>query len=580
VTWYFEQPTRLRSERFAIEALAREASWLVPGGWTIDTALRAVFEAQIDVDGQRFPIVLRYPNHFPHSPPLVLPRGDDSRWSHHQYGAGGELCLEYGPDNWHPDLTGSDMLASAQRLLAGERPNDGNDGIVASRHATTAGQDLSGDRLRFVTTTFAANAIADLPPGGWRQGVMLLRLAGSPRLHALYMIKTLEGADGEAQRDPELALALDDDGFAMPLALIRLQADLPWPARATRTAFLDGLAAHGIALPDDIRYAIVTRGSTVRAYWLKADTDEISTIAIVPPDDAAQRLDADHAVLAERRVGLVGCGALGAKLAAMLARAGVAKFLLIDDDLMRQGNLVRQDLDGRDIGLHKATAVARRLQLINPAIVCDVREYRLGGQQSSGSLEGLLQSLAECDLLIDASADPKVLNYMAAAVAIGKKPLLWAEVFGGGFGGLLARHRPAWEPMPATMRAMIEEYCVQQGKPIPRTAPGYEQHRDDTPLIADDADVTAIAAHAARLAIDTLIARAPSWFPVSVYLIGLRAEWIFEAPFDTRPIDVGAPTETPVEAELDEVAKAEEAVQLRSMFENFTRAAAASDKTS
>jgi molybdopterin/thiamine biosynthesis adenylyltransferase len=580
LTWYIENPARFRSERFAIEALARDADWLNPGSWTIDSAVRAVFEAEIVVGGQRFPISLRYPAHFPHSPPLVLPRGDQSRWSHHQYGAGGELCLEYGPDNWHPDLTGADMLASAERLLDGERPQDGSEGIVASRHATTTGQNLSGDRLRFVTTRFTAAAFADLPPGQWRKGMMLMRLVGSPRSHALYMIKTLDAANGDAERDPDVALTLDDDGFVLPLALVRLLAEPKWPPKGTRSAFLEGLALHGIVLSDDIRYAVVTRNNTLRAYWLKTEADEISSIAVVPAEAQAQRLDADHAVLAERRVGIVGCGSLGSKIAAMLARAGVGKFLLIDDDLMARGNLVRHDLDSRDVGLHKAAGVARRLQLINPAIDCDVREYRLGGQQSSGSLEGLLLSLAQCDVLIDASADPKVFNYMASAVAIGSKPLVWAEVFGGGFGGLIARHRPGREPIPAAMRGMIETWCAAQGKPIPRTAPGYEQQRDDTPLIADDADVTAIAAPGARLAIDTLIGREPSWFPLSVYLIGLRAEWIFEAPFETRPIDVGSPLPAAPEEDFGEDAKAEECAQLRSMLENFVRAAAASDTAS
>lgn len=31
--------------------------------------------------------------------------------------------------------------------------------------------------------------------------------------------------------------------------------------------------------------------------------------------------------------------------------------------------------------------------------------------------------------------------------------------------------------------------------------------------------------------------RNPSQFPYPVYLIGLRQEWIFTQPFDTRPID-------------------------------------------
>ena len=68
---------------------------------------------------------------------------------------------------------------------------------------------------------------------------------------------------------------------------------------------------------------------------------------------------------------------------------------------------------------------------------------------------------------------------------------------------------------------------------------------EDETLIADDADVTVIAGHAARLAIDTLVQREPSLFPVSAYMIGLAKAWAFSAPFETYPIDLGPAIERP-----------------------------------
>lgn len=61
--------------------------------------------------------------------------------------------------------------------------------------------------------------------------------------------------------------------------------------------------------------------------------------------------------------------------------------------------------------------------------------------------------------------------------------------------------------------------------------------------MASDAEVSVIAGHLSLMAIDALVPRAPSVYPYSAYLVGFRAEWVFEAPFDTRPIDVGAPLE-------------------------------------
>jgi hypothetical protein len=108
VIWYLENYVRSRREREALEALATSVDWLAPVGWRIDKALRLIWDADISTHGHVFQISLRYPSHFPHSPPLVLPRSDNEHWSSHQYGAGGELCLEYGSDNWHPDVTGAE----------------------------------------------------------------------------------------------------------------------------------------------------------------------------------------------------------------------------------------------------------------------------------------------------------------------------------------------------------------------------------------------------------------------------------------------------------------------------------------
>jgi hypothetical protein len=96
---------------------------------------------------------------------LVLPRGESGRWSSHQYGPGGELCLEYGPDNWHSDLTGADMVSSAHRLLQGERSSPLEETTVPSRHKTTLGQDLRGSFTRLLVTREVQEMLSQIPEG-------------------------------------------------------------------------------------------------------------------------------------------------------------------------------------------------------------------------------------------------------------------------------------------------------------------------------------------------------------------------------------------------------------------------------
>jgi adenylyltransferase/sulfurtransferase len=76
----------------------------------------------------------------------------------------------------------------------------------------------------------------------------------------------------------------------------------------------------------------------------------------------------------QRRLGagtaaIVGCGALGAAAADLLARAGVGRLLLIDRDLVEATNLQRQVLyDEHDVGQPKAPAAAARLSRVNRAV--------------------------------------------------------------------------------------------------------------------------------------------------------------------------------------------------------------------
>jgi molybdopterin/thiamine biosynthesis adenylyltransferase len=568
VIWYFENPQRFRQEREALERLASNSAWLLPGEWRVDSALRVSWDAEIVTSGRTYPVSIQYPNHFPHSPALVLPRGTQERWSSHQYGAGGELCLEFGTDNWHPDLTGADLIQSAHRLLQGETPSPGQQAIVPSRHATTLGQNLRGRHLRLLVTRQLREIIETLP----ERAVVTGKLLGLFREESVVYAITSLGLPGGAEwADATIPKPIIYEGYERPVVLIRWPADLGLPSAESAKALRDAVGVSEAVTPD-MPFLFIVRGTTLYGYRLW-DDGTISEVSVIPPQPTAARMDDGHAALVARKVALVGCGSLGSKLAVMLARSGVGKFLLIDDDVMLPDNLIRHELDWREIGAHKVAAVARRIQLVNPSAECQTRRDRIGGQESSGSIETLISSLAECDLIVDATADARAVGYLDAAASAGAKPVVWAQVFGGGFGGLIARHRPAHEPDPASMRRSIENWCAEQGIPITR-AHNYETGGSGSPLIADDADVTVIAAHAARLAIDTLIPRAPSIFPHSVYMIGLTQRWIFDQPFDTRPIDVGpapSPTSaTPVNQQLRE----EEMAIVLELFKKLSNATA------
>ncbi len=83
-----------------------------------------------------------------------------------------------------------------------------------------------------------------------------------------------------------------------------------------------------------------------------------------------------QAHLKAARVAIIGCGALGATIAELLARAGVGFMRLADRDFVDLSNLPRQSLyDETHVkrGLPKAIAASERLQQINSALTIETR---------------------------------------------------------------------------------------------------------------------------------------------------------------------------------------------------------------
>lgn len=148
-----------------------------------------------------------------------------------------------------------------------------------------------------------------------------------------------------------------------------------------------------------------------------------------------------------------------------------------------------------------------------------------------------LKDLSNCDLLIDATANPEVFLLLAALATRQETPLCWGEIFAGGYGGMIARARPGRDPNPLAVRDAYHAYLATlPDAPFKNTA-GYDG-TEEQPLVAYDSDVGFVATALTRLAIDTALSQHSSEFPYSVYLLGMRREWIFEAPFDTRPVAV------------------------------------------
>jgi hypothetical protein len=80
--------------------------------------------------------------------------------------------------------------------------------------------------------------------------------------------------------------------------------------------------------------------------------------------------------LKNKRVALIGLGAIGSLIAESLAHSGISKIGLWDEDIVEPGNICRSAFNLDNIGEAKVTATRRRILSINPFIeINDVRNH-------------------------------------------------------------------------------------------------------------------------------------------------------------------------------------------------------------
>jgi adenylyltransferase/sulfurtransferase len=159
--------------------------------------------------------------------------------------------------------------------------------------------------------------------------------------------------------------------------------------------------------------------------------------------------------LANARVTLCGCGALGTVLANALVRAGVGHLRLIDRDFIETSNLQRQVLfDEHDVAenLPKAEAAARKLGAINSSVyvepvVADIDRTNI------------VELVRDADLILDGT-DNFEIRYLINDAAV-KFGMPWV------YGGCIGSHGQTMTILPGETPCLR---CVFEAAPAPGEA--------------------------------------------------------------------------------------------------------------
>ena len=528
-SWYQTNLSRLRSEREAVEALASEESWFHLERWLFREG-RLCAEGVITAHGHEYRVRLVYPDQFPFVPAWVEPQSD-ARWSTHQYGTG-LLCLPLRPDTWIVTATGADVLRGAYDLFIIENPL-GEGGSRAP----------------------SGPVVGELQAYGWLGEPVLIgrgcldrmRQGNSADLKAItwvpadnvWPILVQDAEDRQALRRPSEPDVLS---LQWNVSVIVSMTSGPWAATDR-----DALLSAGQFTPEEAAFITDSPAGLVlyagdgapRAFELQSEGALRRREVFVLPEQTGVRSGRD-AAFETKRVAIVGAGSVGSKIAESLVRSGLTRLMLVDGDVMLPDNLERHVLDWRDVGFRKVHALKRRLLRIVPGADITVADTNLNWQRSAQTHASLVSALALSDIVIDATGDAATALFLGAVADANARAFVSVAVFGGGIGARIATCLPERDPPFAIGREAYLGWCDQQGKKPPEPSPRrYDALADDgTPLVADDAAVTATASHAARVILDILDGDSPS-VTAAWLLLGYRKEWVFEGHGHTIHLDVG-----------------------------------------
>ncbi|QNI68426.1 bacterial ThiF/MoeB/HesA protein family [Synechococcus sp. BMK-MC-1] len=205
-----------------------------------------------------------------------------------------------------------------------------------------------------------------------------------------------------------------------------------------------------------------------------------------------------------------GCGSVGSLAALDLARSGVGRFLLVDEDLLSIENLCRHQCGLADVGRRKVEAVADRIRQINPKALVEVAAMPLEQLDPA-----VVAAFSDANTLMLACADSRRADRYAARLAASLRlSFLSIGLWERAFAGELFYWHPD-QPMPCYSCALEG---LDEAMPVrPQSQRRFYSNETDLEALAFQPGLAIEIAHVTqiglKLALDLLNRNVPSYAP-------------------------------------------------------------------
>ena len=478
--WYYDSK-RLYVELEQLKYLKSCEKFLNNIRWKKNKDQTLSILGKILVNEKDYNFELIFPKYYPAECPIVFPIPRGESWSGHQYLGSGALCLEWGPDNWEPELNAANIIKSLIDLLFCEAPREveglNRKGIVQSRHFTTQGIDLRNKMSRIILTDNLIKIMETLDSNG------------KLKIHSLFSEETwinyiieindskeiLEGIPKSIFNNRYWSIELKGYWFKTDIEFSKVNGlldDIDILNKVLKLSGFDIIVGDSIGFRyDDIKIKIplliLTKDKNIITVFLSQGEDKKIVCREIAPIATDFNLSKSRvpseicAKMKEKSVAIIGAGSLGSKLSRSLASTGLNTMILIDDDILLPENISRHIAGFNSIGEHKVILAKESAEAVLIKSNIETNIGQVGEQTNTSVHTKLMSKIASKNLIVDCSANSKSFQILGMISSRLRIPMIWGEVFPGGVGGWIAYAIPNITPCPFCVRKAILEKLSQ-----------------------------------------------------------------------------------------------------------------------
>lgn len=206
--------------------------------------------------------------------------------------------------------------------------------------------------------------------------------------------------------------------------------------------------------------------------------------------------------LDKKKVAVIGCGAIGSRIAVDLASTGLSNFVLIDPDSIEPDNAVRHQAGPFSFGLPKVIALRKEIHRKNPEAHAISLPVRFGDIHPHSIEEKLLEAIQSCDLIVNATGNDHTSRYINEVCCDLDMPGVHVSVTNGAWSGEAVRFIPGVTPC-----WMCWDYQNQDRSPAgePVTSEGIYARGCDQPTFTGTIyDIGGFSSAATSFSVDAL----------------------------------------------------------------------------